>query len=384
MSGRTLIRVTVIAGAIVLLLQGCCRNCRIENVVTIDFEMAETMIDWLESAAAGVPEDSLRSRFFEEIAPTLGCQAIIWHWARFREWNEELFYDFILEGMGLKEGEGPLVDDQGIMTSLGKRRSLWTAALAAPDRLRELLHSLREAELRRPAARLATKYLPRDTDITNEFYVVLFGGSSAFSVGDVNGYDLLQMPLDHQGNLDIPEIERTFAHELHHTGFSNSAGFGMQDLEDSSSIDLIGLLVVEGMATRLVSRTDDHLEHYRTAPGANARGIARDWDRLLPQLPDLYRQAERDIRRNFEGEVDLTTLLGYWVEGYQGPAYILGSDMIALIEDNLGRKVLRSLPSDYRLFLDIYNRAAEKAARRGEEVFLFDTALVEAVKNLRN
>ncbi len=384
MSGKSLIRVTVIAGTIVLLLQGCCRNCRIENVVTIDFEMAETMIDWLESAAAGAPEESLKTRFFEEITPTLGCQAIIRHWTRFREWNEEMFYVFILEGMGLREGEGPLVDDQGIMTSLGKRRSLWTAALTAPDRLRGLLQSLREADLRRPAARQAMRYLPRDTDITNEFYVVLFGGSSAFSVGDVNGYDLLQMPLDHQGNPDIPEIERTFAHELHHTGFSNSAGIGMRDLDDASPIDLVGLLAVEGMATRLVSRTFDHLEEYRTAPGENARGVARDWDRLLPQLPDLYRQAERDIRRNLEGEIDLTELLDFWVEGYQGPAYILGSDMIATIEDNLGRKVLRSLPSDYRLFLAIYNRAAGKAARRGDETFLFDAALVEAVKNLRN
>ncbi len=379
----SLIRITAIA-IVIILLQACCRNCRIENIVTIDFEMAELMIDWLELAAAGTPDEDLRTRFFKEITPTLGCQAIIRHWARFRAWNEDIFYEFILEGTGLKEGVGPLFDNQEVPTSLGKRRSLWTAALADPDRVRGFLHSLREADLRRPAARLAMRYLPRDTDITNEFYVVLFGGSNAFSVGDVNGYDLLQLPLDHEGNLDIPEIERTFAHELHHTGFSNAAGIGMRDIEDASSIDLVGLLAVEGMATRLISRTIDKLEYYRTAPGENARGVARDWDRLLPQLPELYLRAERDIRRNLEGETDLTELLGFWVEGYQGPAYVLGSDMVATIEEHLGRKALRSLPSDYRIFLDLYNQAAELASGQGVVTFLFDTALVEAVRNLRN
>ena len=72
------------------------------------------------------------------------------------------------------------------------------------------------------------------------------------------------------------------------------------------------------------------------------------------------------------------------LERAPGPAYILGSDMIAVIEENLGRRVLRSLPSDYRLFLDIYNRAARKAVGRGRNTFLFNAALVERVKNLRN
>jgi hypothetical protein len=384
MHGTSLIRGAAVAGVFLLLPQGCCRHCRIENVVTIDYEMAGMMIDWLELAAAGTPEDELRARFLEEIAPTLGCQAIIRHRARFGEWNEELFFEFILEGLGLREGEGPLVDEEGHPTSLGKRRSLWTAALADPGRLRRHLESLREADLRRPAARLAKRYLPRDTDITSEFYVVLTGGSDAFSVGDVNGYDLMQLPLDQEGNLDIPEIRRTFACDLHHTGFANAAGIGMRNLEDASPIDLVGLLAVEGMASRLICRTSDHLDEYRTAPGESARGAARDRDRLLPQLPALYRRAERDIRRNLAGEVDLNGLLRFWMEGFRGPAYILGSDMVAVIEANLGRRALRSIPSDYRLFLEFYNRAAGKAARRKAGIFLFDDTLVEAVKNLRN
>ena len=371
-------------GILLLLLAGCCRNCRTENVVIIDFETAELMIDWLDLAASGTPDADLRNLFIDTIAPSLGCQAIIRHWARFREWDEEIFYDFIREATGMKPTDQPLVDEEGVLTSFGKRRELWSAALADPDRLRKNLQALKEADPRTAAIRLARRYLSRDADITCEFYIVLFGGSSAFSVGDVNGYDLLQMPLTTDGDLNISDIFRTFAHELHHTGFSNAAGIGMKDLIDSSRIMLVGLLAAEGTATWLISRPLDHLEEYRTAPDENTRGIARDWDRLLPQLPDLYRRAEADIRRNLAGELSQDELVAYWLNGYQGPAYILGADMIATIEEHLGLRVLRTIPDDYRLLLEIYNRAALKARNRGETAYLFDESLVDSIRDYRN
>ena len=377
-------QVIAITGLIALSTQGCCSKCQTENVVTMDFETAELMIDWLDLAAAGASETALRSHFFDQIAPSLGCQAIIRHWARFREWDEGIFYDFILEATGLKPTDQPLKDDSGVLTSFGKRQELWSSALADRDRLREKLQALIEADPRTAAVRLARRYLPRHADITNEFYIVLFGASNAFSVGDVNGYDLLQMPLTGQGDLNIPDILRTFAHELHHTGFSNAAEIGMRDLKDESRIELVGLLAAEGMATWLISRPLDHLEEYRAAPDENARGTAHDWDRLLPRLPEIYRRAESDIRRGLAGELSRDELMAFWLTGYQGPAYTLGSDMIATIERYLGLRALRTIPDDYRLFLDIYNRAARKARDRGEAVFLFDESLVETITSLRD
>ncbi|MFC1627764.1 DUF5700 domain-containing putative Zn-dependent protease [Gemmatimonadota bacterium] len=379
-----IIRIIAFTGVIVLLAQGCCGTCRTENVVTIDFETAELMIDWLDLAAAGASDVTLRSHFFEHIASSLGCQAIIRHWARFREWDENIFYDFILEAAGINTTDQPLIDEEGMLTSFGKRRELWSAALTDPDRLREKLQALKEADPRKAAISLARRYLPRDADITNEFYIVLFGGSNAFSVGDVNGYDLLQMPLTTDGDLNIPDILRTFAHELHHTGFSNAASIGMRYIENTSRFEMVGLLAAEGMATWLISRPLDHLEEYRSAPDENARGVARDWDRLLSQLPEIYRRAESDIRRNLAGELDQDELIAYWLTGYQGPAYTLGSDMTALIEKHLGHRVLRTIPDDYRFFLEMYNRAARKALKRGEAVFLFDESLVESITSYQN
>ncbi|MFC1499658.1 DUF5700 domain-containing putative Zn-dependent protease [Candidatus Zixiibacteriota bacterium] len=378
------IQVVVIAGLIALLTQGCCSTCRTENVVTIDFKAAELTIDWLDLAASGASEVTLQNHFFNTIAPTLGCQAIIQHWARFREWDQEIFYDFILESAGIKPTDQTLTDEDGVLTSFGKRRELWSSALADPDRLRENLQALKEADPRKAALRVARRYLPRDADITNEFYIVLFGASNAFSLGDVNGYDLLQMPLTSDGDLNIPDILRTFAHELHHTGFTSAANLGMREIEDDSRILLAGLLASEGMATWLISRPLDHIDEYRTALDENTRGVARDWDRLLPQLPELYLRAESDIRLNLSGELGQSELLAYWLEGYQGPVYALGSDMIATIERHLGLRTLRTIPDDYRLFLRIYNQAAQKALARGEAVFLFDEALADQLADYRN
>jgi hypothetical protein len=195
-------------------------------------------------------------------------------------------------------------------------------------------------------------------------------------VGDANGYDLLQMPLLNDGSLDLEQIRRTFAHEMHHSGFSNAATEGMAEVDNEDNIILAGILAAEGTATWLINRPLDYLDDYRTGNNTTNRLVAQDWDRLLPQLPDLYEKAGTDIRLNLEGNLDMSELQEYWLSGYQGPAYILGSDMVATIEEYLGLKAVRSIAKDYRQLLILYNRAAARANRRGAAKYLFDEALV--------
>lgn len=353
----------------------CSRDERISDSVTVDYGMAEATIDWLEYVKSGESDDAIRELFFQNVAPTEGCQAIIRHWARFMEWNEEIFYDYILEALGRIETDTPLQNEDGTPTPLGRRRALWTGALENTRRLRENLAALREADLKESSLRLARHYLPKGADVTNSFHVVLFGGSSAFSVGEVNGYDLLQMPLMDDGILNLEQIRLTFAHEMHHSGFSNAATEGMGEVENEDNIILAGILAAEGMATWLINRPLDHLEDYRTGSNTTNRLVAQDWDRLLPQLPDIYERGGTDIRLNLEGNLDMSELQEYWLSGYQGPAYILGSDMVATIEEYLGLKAVRSIAKDYRELLELYNRAARRANRRGAAKYLFDEAL---------
>lgn len=367
-----------------LLIGAACSSAnRAADKVTVDYEMAEVAIDWLEHVKAGESDDEIRAHFFQHVAPTEGCQAIIRHWARFMEWNEETFYNFILEALGRKETDKPLQNEDGTPTALGYSRALWINALQNTEKLRENFQALRKADLKKASLDLAKRYLPRGADVTNSFYVVLFGGSSAFSVGDVNGYDLLQLPLLEDGSLNVERILLTFAHEMHHSGFSNASEDSINNVESEDNLSLVGILAAEGMATWLINRPLDHLEDYRTGPDPVYRLVAQDWDRLLPQVPELYKKAETDIRLNLEGRLDLEELQRNWISGYQGPAYVLGSDMIATIEEHLGLKAVRSIANDYRRLLSIYNRAALKANRRGSDKHVFDEALAGDVASYR-
>ena len=367
-----------------LLIGAACSSAnRAADKVTVDFEMAEVAIDWLEHLKTGWSDDVLRAHFFEHVAPTEGCQVIVRHWARFMEWDEEIFYNFILEALGKKETDKPLQNEDGTPTALGHSRALWINALQNTEKLWENFQALRKADLEKASIKLAKRYLPKGADVTNTFHIVLFGGSPAFSVGDANGYDLLQLPVLEDGTLNMERILLTLAHEMHHSGFANASTLHMSDVENEENISLVGILAAEGMATWLINQPLDHLEEYRTGTDPIYRLMAQDWDRLLPQIPELYKNAETDIRLNLIGELEQQELQQRWMSGYQGAAYILGCDMIATIEEHLGLKATRSIANDYRQLLNIYNRAAMRANKHGADKFVFNEALAVDIASHR-
>ncbi len=68
-----------------------------------------------------------------------------------------------------------------------------------------------------------------------------------------------------------------------------------------------------------------------------------------------------------------------WMGGLKGPAYVLGADMAATIDNYLGPDSIRAVAGDFRLFLSLYNRAAELANKRGEHRLVFDPEVVEKI-----
>ena len=189
--------------------------------VSIDYKMVDEALDWLQLIKDGAGEDEIREYFVTHVAPTEGCQSIVHHWARFMEWDSDKFLTFVLEGLGKIDCDGPLENADGSLTGLGRRRMLWTSALENLDQLKQDIASLKQMHLTDTAAALAAQYLPQNGQLKANFYIVLFGGSSAYSVGGENGFDMLQMPRNKDGSLDVEDALRTFAHELHHSGFAS-------------------------------------------------------------------------------------------------------------------------------------------------------------------
>jgi hypothetical protein len=98
--------------------------------------MAEAAIAWLDYVKAEPGMGNIRQRFMTDVAPTEGCQAIIHHWERFRDWDEETFLTFILEALREIPTDRDLENEDGSLTSFGMRRKLWTYALNNTMRLR--------------------------------------------------------------------------------------------------------------------------------------------------------------------------------------------------------------------------------------------------------
>jgi hypothetical protein len=282
--------------------------------------------------------------------------------------------------MGRLETNEPLVDENGNPTRLGHARRMWTAALKNPAGLRHDLEALRKADVRQSALRIAKRYLPDDADVTSAFHVVLFGASPAFSVGDTNGFDLLQLAKKPDGTLDVEQVMGLFAHEMHHSGFSNVSHAHMSDVENIDRLSLVGTLAAEGMATWFITPPFEHLEDYRASSDPLEKAVADDWDRHLGNLTQLYRDAEKDIGLGLGGEVVEEELISKWVRGVVGPAYVVGTDMMRTIEEQLGVDAAKPIAQDYRRLLDVYNQAASKANASGGDQYVFDETLVSRVR----
>jgi hypothetical protein len=347
--------------------------------VTIDFEMVTKGIAWLEYINTGADEEAVKKFFMARVAPTRGCQAIIHHWARFMEWNNETFYQFIMTALGRVPTDEKLKNEDGSPTGLGKRRVLWLNALNNTGQLRQRLEELKTIDFSNASLQLAKRFLPPQAVLEADFYFVLFGHSNAFSVGKENGFDFLQLPKTSEGKIDTTELTRTLAHELHHTGFEYLMKQNLKDVKKPENILLLGILAAEGMPTYFIDQPGKHLEAYKAGKDPGHRQVAADWLKHSARLKELYKEAEADLRLNLEGKKSPKELMGRWMSGIKGAAYVLGADMIGVIDKYLGREAALGIASDYRRFLTVYNQAAQTAPAKGNPLFIFAPDLAKEI-----
>jgi hypothetical protein len=349
--------------------------------VVMDLSMVEKGAVWLEMIGSGADDLAVKEYFMREVASTPGCKSIIDHWRRFKKWDNEEFYLFIMEAVGRAETKGMARDENGHLTSFGRRQVFWQEAVRDPERIRRDLAELRAASLVVTALALAKKYLPEEAIVNNRFFIVLFGASSAFAVGDKNGFDLLQLPKRRDGSIDIDSVIRTFAHEMHHTGIRSYLNDHMSGIRDKERLGLVARLVAEGMPTYYINQTKERLPAIETSPNPTQQANVRDWKRHLGRLPDVYAEAERDIRLALDGKIEDEEIMKTWMAGSQGQTYALGSDMFSIIEAQLGRDAAFDVARDYRKLLSVYNRAAESANNAGFSHYVFNEELASRLAN---
>jgi len=357
-------------------------NCPYENessaqeAVSVDFTMAERAVDWLEFINTDPGDEAIRDYFFKNVVPTRGCQSIIKHWGRFMKWDNEEFYKFLMEALDRIPTDRPLVNEDGSLSGLGKRRMLWMAALDNPQSIRTDIEKLKKMNLVDTSLTLARMYLPENARIDNSFYFQLFGGSNAYSIGEENGFDILQLYKTNDGTIDVQQVILLLAHEMHHTGFVSC-----EKVETGDNLLLLGVLAAEGMPTHFIDRTMDKIEVYKSGHDKILKDLAVQWESHLQRLPQIYIEAEQDIQLNLEGKIGQKEIWAKWMNGLQGQAYALGGDMFSVIDRYLGVDSARIVPADTRQFLRIYNTAAQIGNSQGGNYYVFKDELISRVTN---
>lgn len=345
----------------------------------INYEMADKCVDWLEFINTGADKNDIKNYFMDNVATTEGSKTIIAHWSRFMEWDNDIFYDFIIEALGLTESDKPLYNDDRSLTSLGKRSMLWKNALENPQKIRDNIQTMSSMNLEKKSLEIASKYLPAEAKLQNVFYVVLFGASNAFSVGDRNGFDILQLQHDKNGNIDEEETLNLFAHELHHTGFNYLIN-KLEDSDNTKGFTLMGILAAEGMPTYFINKPFDKIEKLKNNSDPSRRELGQEWERHLLSMKNYYKEAEVDIMKNIKGEIGQKEVFQSWMSGLQGKAYALGSNMFSVIVKYSGFESAINVALDYRKFIEDYNKAARKGNEQGDDLFEFSDELINATQ----
>jgi hypothetical protein len=138
---------------------------------------------------------------------------------------------------------------------------------------------------------------------------------------------------------------------------------------------LAGILAAEGAPTYFIDGFPGRADVYARSNDQLQNDVARDWRKHQERLPELYSQAALDIERSLSGEAATGEVFNTWMGGIKGPAYVLGADMYATIDHNLGLDSARAVMGDHRKLLAIYNAAARKANTQGADCFLFSDSL---------
>lgn len=332
--------------------------------VSVDFTMAERGLEWLHEVEAGAGTEALRASFRERIAPTRGTRAVVAHWARFREWDAEIFMEFVLAALGRSDPPEQFArfeDEDGELTLLGLARRSWRRALEELPRLERDLAALERGEPGRRALRRARAALPPDAEISARIHVVLFGVSPAFAVGDLVGFDLLQLPRTGDDELDVDAVARTFAHELHHSGFRAYIEEHMGAAAEDPALTLLGAATAEGLATCLVNRPHRASER---------------WARALAEADSLMPVFQEDLRRSLAGRLPREELVRRWFRGDPGPVYVVGVHMCETVKAAAGKEAVVGLVKDFRAFPGRYN---ESVPDDGSS-FRFAPTLVERIE----
>lgn len=353
--------------------------CRIsKDSIVVDFEMAESIISLINYARIEPDVKKVKELYYHTITTTEGYKCLIKHLSRFAYWDDEKYFDYLLNEIFIVNGIVQNVYDKNDLS-----KKLWKKVFNQTDSLKKIIAELKQYDLHSKALILSRKYLPPESNINISFYFIIHGSTPAFSIGKSNAIDLLHIPKKKDGQLDIERLITTIAHEIHHSGFFDYIQKTNPACLSDSRFTLLGTMVAEGMPTYYINQMPEKLDDLMNSSSEFDIEVAKDWEKHGSNLLTLFKKAQTDIKRNLDNSITHEEIFNDWMKGAQGAAYVLGANMFKVIDKYLGLEHALEVLIDFKKLLTVYNQAVYLAQNDKQTLFQFDNEIITLIQSTK-
>ncbi len=213
--------------------------------------------------------------------------------------------------------------------------------------------------------RYAQSWLPENMKIPDfYFFIHPNGGSSAFAINGSQGYDFFQLPGDKNGNLLLEQLAANVSHESHHLGLDIRQP-GLKSLRDSIAFRFLTLFIAEGTASKFVDNLPGgcvpKIDSKRKS-NLEPEGLVI-WKEYTSKEKELFREFIDDFKKINNGIYSMDSLSSrfvYWLSGYKGKAYFIGSELYGAVYFTFGKQTAFSAMTEPTKLFHLYNQAINK------------------------
>lgn len=332
--------------------------------VEVDISACQRMYAVLKTMHDGAPKEQV-SGMLDTLLDTRPYQVMFKHYNR--SWRPNHLPKPVFKRMILSL-RFPEEYSTGENERADKMRALWTKYYLDLSLYESQLRQLEAADLHKlinDGVRFAQSWLPAEWKIPN-FYLAVIpnGGSSAFTIDGMQGYDFFQLGKT-PGEIDLNGLVGTVAHESHHLGIRLDPPSGLSPA-DAMAYRVVTLSIAEGAATYFISgspagRAPSFPEarfHHTFTPD-----LTKVWDGYVAEEEELVQHQaallDRAVTGNLTEDAFNTELREYWLNGAIGRAYVLGSEMFGAIYTAFGKSGALSAMRNPRQIFGTYNEALD-------------------------
>lgn len=340
-------------------------NTSLGQNIDVDMSAGKGIFNVLASMKKGAPQEKVSS-MLDSVLQTKPYQAMFRHYNR--SWRPNHLPPSVFKRMILSlkfqnvysEGENERADQM---------LPFWKKFYSDLDLFRRNIRQLEKADLKkliRRSVAFAQSWLPPEWHIP-DFYVPIHpnGGSRAFAIETIQGYDFFQLPRDDKGNILLENLLLTISHESHHLGVNSSSSSSSQlGSFNSPAYSFLSLFIGEGTATKFINNYPGGcvpvIDKSRDA-SFDTPEVGQWWQKHSAAETELFKRFVETFERANSGQLsakDLQNEIGqFWLAGYVSPVYFVGSELFGAIYLGYGKQGVFVAMQDPRLIPLMYNNA---------------------------